>query len=212
VNAVIVSNIGTSIARPTPEASRARSAARMAELLVSESLPHVFGRTAEALHMSGSGCALDDVVVGGPVLIRASGAESAEAAVHQSRINREQLRGADPQPVLHLTAHIVDENVGPAGQPMDDLASGLRLDVQRDTALAAVGIDENRAHRGVADIAHEAHHVSRGWFDLDDVSTPLGQERRAVGSHEGGTEIDHSQTVERAGVRIPLGGIFSPRH
>ena len=106
---------------------------------------HVLG----AGHRHDAGGRLDDVVVGGLPAARAVLAEGRERGVDQPRIDLRQRLVAEAERLERAGAIVLDEHVGGGDQLLQDLAIGLRLQVERDRALVGGLGQERRAHVAV---------------------------------------------------------------
>jgi len=87
---------------------------------------------------------LDHRVVGLVGGARAVGAETGDRHADQARVARGQVGIHQTQALHHAGAEVVDQHVGTGDQRGQYRPGGRRLQIKRDTALAAVGGDEGR--------------------------------------------------------------------
>ncbi len=133
----------------------------------------------------------------GPVLVRAGLAEAADRAVEDVGSHRPHRFVVDAELVDDSRPEVLDDQVGVARQPQEDLASLVGLQVEGDAALAAVGHGAGVALP--ADLGLEATRVvaGDGLLDLDDVRAELGQHHRGVGAGEEPGQVEDAEAVER---------------
>jgi len=103
---------------------------------------------------------------------------------------------ADPEPLGHAGAEIVDQHVGLRDQRQQPRAVGFVLEVEHDAALAAVDAEKSAVlalERGrvVAQI------IARRGFDLEHVGALIGEQRAAIGPGDIGAEIEHADARQR---------------
>src|SRR5712692_3897550 len=70
---------------------------------------------------------LRDLVIARPVAVRPGLAEARDAAVDQSRVYLRQGVVIDAEPVLDVGAEVLDIDIGPRHQALEDLDSARRL-------------------------------------------------------------------------------------
>src|SRR5439155_7854778 len=130
---------------------------------------------------------------------RAGPAEGRDRAVDQARIFGREALPAEAELLHGPGAEVLDEDVGAAGQPPDDLDALRRLEIHRDPALVAV-VDEiarglpvlvwGPGARLVADVRI---------LHLDDVGAHVAEERAAEGPGQDAGEIHDADAIEREG-------------
>ena len=91
--------------------------------------------------------------------------------------------------------HVLDDDVGLLGQPHQDLAALVGLQVQRDGALVAMQVLEIRA---LAPAQHLVGAAFAGrWLDPDHVGAPVGQRAHAGGTGARQGQIEHLEARQR---------------
>ena len=70
------------------------------------------------------------------------------------------------------------------------------LEVDRNAALAAVGVEKHSAHARRSSRADLPDDVAIRAFHLDDVGAHVGNDLRGIGSHQDGGQIENRKTVE----------------
>ena len=143
--------------------------------------------------------ALRDLIDAGAMAVRPVLAEAADAAVDDARVDRLHVVVRHLQPVLHLGAHVLDDDVGGLHQAHERRVALRRLQVQRHRALVAVQVLEVEAVAVAGDVLA----VGRRRLDLDDVGAPVGEMPHAGGSRARQRQVQHLQAVQRhAGLRL----------
>ncbi|HSZ42509.1 MAG TPA: hypothetical protein VK817_21315 [Trebonia sp.] len=151
---------------------------------------------------------LRDRVVRRTLCVGAVGAEAADRAVDQARVEAEQALGADVQALGGAGSEVVDEHVGGGDQVVEDLlVSGVPV-VDGDAALVVVKRLERRGvHRPV--VAAEGIAGAR-LLHLDDVGAKVRQQHRRERAGDEGPLLDDAQTVQRTralAVHVPPGRV-----
>src|SRR5439155_839768 len=85
-----------------------------------------------------AGHALDDVVVGGLVAVRAGLAEARDRGVDQSRVQRLRRLVGEAQARHRAGAEVLDQDVAAPDQPPQRLLAALALEVEDDAAPRAL--------------------------------------------------------------------------
>ena len=156
-------------------------------------------------------------VEGGPVGVRAFAgprvAEAAERRVDDLRVALADHLVAQPKPVHHAGAHVLEHGVGLLAQAEERLAVALVLQVERDAALVAVdaaevaavvaaSVDARLALGGVDEVRRRrrrgAGHVAGRRLHLDHVGTEVGKDRRAEGPGERHRAVEDDEVAEGA--------------
>jgi hypothetical protein len=68
--------------------------------------------------------------------------------------------------------------------------------IEADAALAAVGIEEHRAHAGVTGRADQPRHVAICGFDLDDIGAVIAEHLGRVRAHQHGRHVDDLDALQ----------------
>ena len=128
--------------------------------------------------------ALDQIVIGrfgriGPVLAKAE-----HAGIDQARIEFRNHVIAEPQSCHRLRPDVVDQHVGSGDQSQRRVAPGRLLQIEAETALAAVGVEEHRPHAGMARRPDLPGDVAVECLDLDDIGAVIAQHLRGIGPHQ----------------------------
>jgi hypothetical protein len=134
-----------------------------------------------------AGQALRDLIESGALAIRAVLSETGNARQHDSRIDLAQRLVVDAQPILHVGAEILDDDIRVLHEPEKNLAPLRVLEVQRDRALVAMQVLEVRA------VARAAHVLDFRRLDLDDVGAEIRKLAHAAraGAHPG--QVEHAK-------------------
>ena len=109
--------------------------------------------------------------------------------VDDLRVVRTDVVDVDPQLRAHTRQLVGEEHVAGGRQPVQDVEALVGHEVEAEAVLTPVGVLEQRVHVGwdVDGAAHRetAHGVAPlDVLDLDDLGSPVGEERRG-GGHEG---------------------------
>src|SRR6185295_14836512 len=137
--------------------------------------------------------ALGDLIVPGPITVRAGLSEARDGAVDQPRIDRRERLVVDTEPALDVRPEVLDHHVGLAHQALEDLDRPRVLEVERDRALVAMQVEEVEA---------EGRRVPFDFFarlDLDDVGAHVGELTHRRGTGAGPREVYDPNSVERQG-------------
>ena len=114
--------------------------------------------------------------------------------LHGFEIDAKALGDAGP--------HVLDDDVGLFGEPHEDLAALVGLQVQRDGALVAMQVLEVRA---VAAADHFAGFAGfRRRLDADHVGAPVGQRAHAGRTGARQRQIEHLEARQRQPRRLVL--------
>ena len=108
-----------------------------------------------------------------------------------------QLLDAEPEPLHHAGAVVLDEHVARAGQADRELHAPRRRQVDADVALAGVLLHEVR-RQPVDAGAGVAREVTVGRLELDHVGAEVGQHPRAVRPGEDAREVEDADAGQRA--------------
>ena len=186
--------------RPTPVRSRSKIAIMMPS---ASRLPAVRSSIGNAdAHRALAGQAgdrhqpthaLGDLIHAGAMAVRTGLAETADAAIDDARVHRPDVVVRHLQPVLHLGAHVLDDDVGGFHQAHERCVAFGRLQVQRHRALVAMQVLEVEAVAVAGDILA----VGGGRLDLDDVGAPVRQVPHAGGPGPRQGQVQHLQAVQR---------------
>jgi hypothetical protein len=142
-----------------------------------------------------SGQGVGGLVGAGPGRARAV-LEAAGVAVNELREPCPQLLVTEAEPLGRTGPHVVRHDVRRRQQPVEDLAPGWVLEVERDAALAPVG---GQPHVGAGPVA-----VVQG-VHLDHVGAEVGQDPAAPGAGDAESEVEHLDAVQRAARQRPPG-------
>ena len=160
---------------------------------------------------------LGDDVEGGPVGVGALAgprvAEAAQRRVDDPRVALADRLVAQPEPVHHAGAHVLEHGVGLLAQAEEGLAVGVVLQVERDAALVPVDAAEVAAEVAAAvdarlalgrvdevfgDGRRGAGHVAGRRLHLDHVGAEVGEDGRAERPGERHRAVDDDEVAERA--------------
>ena len=169
--------------------------------VVTDAAPRVERRALVVGHLHGEpgpGPERSDVV-GGAVPLGAAQPVAADAAVHEMRMALDGRRGLQPEPVEGVGAEVADEDVGRGEQVLEVLPSLGSAQVEHDAAFAPVVEREGRVRHVAVDAQrpeHLAHGVARRGLDLDDVGSPVGQQRSGRRCGDPDAQLDDPQVCE----------------
>src|SRR5438552_5006030 len=151
--------------------------------------------------------ALRDLVDSRTIAIGAALSEAGDAAVDQARVDRADAFVVDAEPLLHVGAVVLHDDVGVLRELLEDLHGLGIAQVQRHAPLVAVQILE------VEPVPIAAHAVSRPPArppDLDGVGAPVDQLAHARRAGARPREIEDVELRERRRIRGDLAAA-SPR-
>ena len=140
--------------------------------------------------------------VAGALGVRAGLAVAADAHHDQAGVARRQSLVAQAKSFHDAGAVVLHQNVGAGDQFLRYRTAFYRLEVQCNRALVAQnggGVQRHIIHM----LAHLAHRVTLGRFDLDDIRAEVGQQTGAGRAGNGGADFNDLQ----AGQRTHRGGI-----
>lgn len=139
--------------------------------------------------------------MGSVVTVRARLPEGRNRGHDQPRVASDQRRKTEPESLQIAGCAILDEDVGPVHQLLEEPAPRLACEIEGDGALARVEVEEERAALRVWDVVAEGTSPARGiaavrGLQLDDVGTEIGEQLCAVGSGHHLAEFEHSEPRE----------------
>ena len=143
--------------------------------------------------------ALRDLIHAGAMPVRPGLPEPADAAVDDARVHRLHVVVRHLQPMLHLGAHVLDDDVGGLHQAHERGVAFRRLQVQRHRPLVAVQVLEVEAMAVAGDLLA----VGRRRLDLDHIGAPVGEMPHAGGSGARQRQVQHLQPVQRHAASAP---------
>jgi hypothetical protein len=155
---------------------------------------------------------VEAALVGVGSLESLAGADRVDAArVHPPYVGR-----VEAQLGARRRQEIRDVDVGPRDQPVERVPARVRAQVERDAALVAVELFEQEIEiAGVGDEPHRhdlSQRVAGRPFHLDDVGTPLGENRGSRRHEPVLGNLDHLDSVQHAHrVHLPVNR-FTRRH
>ena len=141
-------------------------------------------------------------VVGLPVRFGPAHPETVPAGIDQAWIDRPELFDTEAEPLEDRRQVVREEHVGLADEAEHHLASGRRLEIQPDAALAAVGQLHGRVDSGATHPLRDqaAIPVARdGVLDLRHLGAPIGQECAGHGYEHPTGQLHHPYTAEQLG-------------
>src|ERR1700751_3198781 len=141
---------------------------------------------------------LQDHIVPGRIFQRSGPAESGDAAMNQPVVERTKARGIDAQPLGNAGAEAFNGDVGGSRELVYELAPLVRLHVDRDASLVAIGTQKHRAEAGRGKGWPAARLVSLPHrLDLDDFGAEIAEILRAKRTCEHLRKIENLDTVKR---------------
>jgi hypothetical protein len=146
-----------------------------------------------------AGRALDHVVVGGLRRVRPALAVTEAADVDDLRIRLLCFFIRQLEARHRLRTHVVDKDVRFLGEEKKGLQRRGLLQVEHHRALVAVGVEEDRAHAGIAERPRLADDIAVGRLDLDHVGAEVAEDLRRERSHHHRGEVEDADAGERAG-------------
>ena len=136
---------------------------------------------------------------------------------HQPRVGGAQVLVAQARAIEHAAAEVLDHDVAVLRQIADHALPGLRLEVERQAALVAIGEAELRRAVPpavvIVHLADDAEGIEVGArFDLQHVGAEIGQHGRCVGAGGQKAEVEHAHTGQRTFHGAGLGAKDRPFH
>jgi hypothetical protein len=141
---------------------------------------------------------LDQVVERGAFRIGPILAEADQGAIDELGVDAGQHLVAQAQAFHGLRAHVAHHRVGAAHHLQQRVAACGVLQVEHDAALAAVELQKQRRHAGVAARRVVARQVALRRLDLDHVGTQVTQGLGGVGAHRDAGQVEDANARERA--------------
>lgn len=122
--------------------------------------------------------------------------------VDEGRIAIGQRLGIEAQPLQRLRAHVGEEHVSRAEQPVQGLHSLVEFDVEGHRPLAPVGQGQRQVHAPTVAAYPLGHQAPVGIalraLDVDHVRTPVGQKGAGDRHEDPLGQLHHPHTVEGA--------------
>jgi hypothetical protein len=138
-----------------------------------------------------------DLIEAWTFVIGAVLSEAGDAAIDDARIDLADALVIDAEFCFDVGPEVLDDDVGPPGQAVEDLEALRLLQVERHRSLVAVQVLEVRA------VPRPTHLLAAGLLqqciDLDDVRTPIRQLPHAGRAGPDAGEIEHGKA--RQGLR-----------
>ena len=157
-------------------------------------------RTIRACHLGERGQRherLDQVVIRGTRRVGAALVVAEHARIHDARIHRRHLLIRQSEPRHRLRPDVVHEDVGPLREFEHGLAARGFFEVEDQAALAAIALQEDRPHRGMARRADAAHGVALHRLHLHNVGPHVAQHLGGERAHEHRRQVDDAHAGER---------------
>ena len=155
--------------------------------------PRNCGSTIVDHHAEKSAERLGHRVVARTVGVGAARAEATDGAVHEPRVDLQQLFNARPETFRGSGPEILDVDVGLADETLEELAVRALLHVERHAALVAViGLKVRRVLTALVG----AVGVALGAFDLDDVGAEVRQHHPGARTGDEGALLDHANACQ----------------
>ena len=142
---------------------------------------------------------LCDGVVARPRGGRAVGAEAADRAVDEARVQRAQPRLAGAELVGDARAEVLDVDVGLGDEFVEQRQVGGLAGVERDALLVAV---VGLVVRAVEAAAEGTERVAGRLLDLHDVGAEVGEQHRCRRAGDEGAVLEHAHAGENPGHRV----------
>ena len=154
-------------------------------------------------------------VVAVPVAVGTGLAERCDRDHDEVRVRGGQ-RGVIEPPCAHLRRRVVlDQQIRPRHETQEHRPPRLGAHVAADAALVGVVDEVEPALLGIRHIARKrpgrARGIARGQFDLDHVSTVVGEQFRAERRGDHLPEIDDLDARQRSGAHVPTSRIGGSR-
>ena len=204
------SNIAMSMCAPAPVRSRAKSAAPMApnvnvpvrqSAIASPAM--VGGPSGKPVTLISPRHGLDDRVVGALPAVGPGAAEPRDRRQDDARVDLPQRLVADAVALERAGAEVLHHHVGAPHDLEEQLAVGVRLDVERDALLAAVDGGEEHALSGEQRRPAARHVAGRRALDLHHARAELGEQQGAERTGKRMREVGD----ENAGERTAAGAV-----
>ncbi len=124
-------------------------------------------------------------------------AVAGDRAVHDARVTGAHGGKAEAESFEHTGPEVLEHHIDCCGEPGDERAPGIALQVDGDASLPAVLLRE--VHRESSDARlRSAGEVALGRFDLDYRGAEIDQRLAARRARQHPREIQHAYTVERS--------------
>ena len=135
--------------------------------------------------------ALGDLVHAGALPIRPGLPEPRDGGIDQARIDRLQIFIGDAKAVLHLHAHVFNDNIGGSGKLHQHSLAFRRFQIKRDGTLIAVQVLE------IIAIAVTAKAIGiGGGLHADHLGAPIGQMAHAGGASAGECQVQNTHASQ----------------
>jgi hypothetical protein len=118
-------------------------------------------------------------------------AEGSDGEVDQAQVDRRERLVIEAQPLCRTGTEVLDDDVGPANEVVDDGLALWTASIDTEPALASVPSEKADAE------AAEGIAVRR--LDLDHISAKVGERHWTVGTGDEAGELQHAQSRERSG-------------
>ena len=139
---------------------------------------------------------LADHAVASTLAVRSVLAEAADPHHHETRIDRGELRIPQPPFFQPAGAEVLHHDVAFGREFGNDLLPFGAAQVDADQRLVAE--DARRVERlAVETLAHRAHRIAVGRFDLDDLRAEVRQQAAAERAGDGGPHLEHAISRQR---------------
>ena len=138
-----------------------------------------------------------DHAVAGPLAIRAGLPVAADADHDQAGVDCRQVGIAQPPRFKRSRPEVLDQKITFGGETPDDRLSPWFAQIDADQRLVA---ENTRGPQrfAVVTLAHRAHRVAVGRFDLDHLGAEIGKETAAERPGDGRPQFEHPIAGERA--------------
>ena len=131
-------------------------------------------------------------------------AESRAGGIDEARVDRGQGLCADAVAVEGARREVLEQDVGVASQIAQQVATGIRFEVQGHGLLVAVQHHERVTHERVPGSAHA---FAAGRFDLDDPCAGHGEQVAAIGSVVNLPEVEDGDAREGLAFQLHIQGL-----
>ena len=123
--------------------------------------------------------------------------EARDRAIDEPRMPWRHRGVVEAQPGQRAGPEVLDEHIRLRDQPLEDLAAGRLLEIERDAFLVAVDAQEIRAFAVQERRSPAARVVAlAGLLDLDDPRAHVGEQHRAIGAREDAGQVENGDTLK----------------
>src|SRR5207249_6180638 len=154
---------------------------------------------------------MHDDVEGGPVGVRSVESPAGDRDVDKAWIRLEERCRGKPQVVHRPGPEVLDDDVGPVGEPAEDRAALFAFEVDREASFVAIESREVPAFAGGVRLEKPREVAGRRMLDLDDIGAEVRELHPAVRTRHVVPDLDDTDARKGWGAyHVPQLSIRSP--